>query len=194
MKIYEAITNRRTIRRFKQQAIDAAILERIVDAGRLAPSGANCQPVEFVLVTEPQLCQQVFTTTSWAGRVTPRRTPKPGQEPMAWVVVLLNSERGPVAAKADAAAAIENMLLAALEEGIGSCWIGSVERKKVAKLLSIPGHCEIDSVVAFGYPDESPVAEETDEDIAYYLDDKDVLHVPKRKLKDVLHRQRYQSG
>ena len=191
MNVYEAITTRRTIRRFKQQAIDADVLERIVDAGRLAPSGANCQPVEFVLVTEPGLCKQVFDTTAWGGRVTPRRTPKPGQEPMAWVVVLLNSQRGSVAAKHDAAAAIENMILVAVEEGLGSCWIGSVKREKLTTILKVPEYCQIDSVAAFGYPDESPVAEDTDEDIAYYLDDKDVLHVPKRKLKDVLHHQRY---
>ena len=191
MNVYEAITTRRTIRRFKQQALDKAILERIINAGRLAPSGANCQPVEFVLVTEPGVCKQVFDTTAWAGRVTPRRTPQADQEPMAWVVVLLNSQRGPATAKADAAAAIENMILTGVEEGIGSCWIGSVKREELAKILNVPEHCKIDSVLALGYADESPVVEDTDEDIAYYLDDKDVLHVPKRKLKDVLHRQQY---
>ena len=191
MDVYEAIKSRRSIRRFKQEAIDGAILERMVDAGRVAPSGANCQPVEFILVTEPGLCKQVFETTAWAGRVTPRRTPKPGQEPTAWIVVLLNSQRGPATAKADAAAAIENMILVAAEEGIGSCWIGSVKREELVKILNISEYCKIDSVVALGYPDESPVAEDTDEDIAYYLDDNDVLHVPKRKLKDVLHQQRY---
>ena len=191
MDVYEAIKSRRTIRRFKQEAIDAAILERMVDAGRLAPSGANCQPVDFILVTEPGLCKKVFDTTAWAGRVAPRRTPEPGQQPTAWIVVLLNCKRGPVAAKHDAAAAIENILLAGVAEGVGSCWIGSVKREELTKILNVPEHCAIDSVVALGYPDESPVAEDTDEDIAYYLDDKDVLHVPKRKLKDVLHRQRY---
>ena len=193
MDVYQAISTRRTIRRFQQKPIDPAVLERIVNAGRLAPSGANCQPVEFILVTEPALCRQVFATTAWAGRVTPRRTPQPGQEPTAWVIVLLNSQRGPATATADAAAAIENMLLIAVEAGLGSCWIGSVERKELAALLDVPDHCTIDSVVAFGYPDESPLAEDTDDNIAYYLDDKDVLHVPKRKLKDVLHHQRYGS-
>ena len=193
MDVYQAITTRRTIRRFKSEPIDKAVLEKIVNAARLAPSGANCQPVEFVLVTESSLCKGVFDQTAWAGRVKPRRTPKAGQQPTAWVVVLLNSQRGPASAKADAAAAIENMLLVAVAEGIGSCWIGSVQRKEVAKLLNIPDHCEIDSVIAFGYPDESPQAEDTDADIGYYLDDNDVLHVPKRKLKDVLHHQRYAS-
>ena len=193
MNVYEAITTRRTIRRFKSEPIDKAVLEKIVNAARLAPSGANCQPVEFVLVTESSLCKGVFDQTAWAGRVTPRRTPQPGQEPTAWVVVLLNSQRGPASATADAAAAIENMLLTALDAGLGSCWIGSVQRKKVAALLNIPDHCAIDSVVAFGYPDESPLAEDTDDDIAYYLDDNDVLHVPKRKMEHVLHRDRYGS-
>ena len=191
MDVYQAITTRRTIRRFGPKPIDPAVLERIVNAGRLAPSGANCQPVEYILVTQPTLCQQVFATTAWAGRVTPGRTPKPGQEPTAWVVVLLNSKRGPVSAKADAAAAIENMILTALEAHLGSCWIGSVERKELAVILNIPDHCAIDSVLALGFPDESPVAEDTDDDIAYYLDDNDVLHVPNRKLKDVLHQQLY---
>ncbi len=191
MDVYQAISTRRTIRRFQQKPIDPAVLERIVNAGRLAPSGANCQPVEFILVTQPDLCKQVFATTAWAGRVTPRRTPKPGQEPTAWVIVLLNSQRGPATATADAAAAIENMLLSAVEAGLGSCWIGSVERDRLAPILNVPDHCTIDSVVAFGYPDESPLAEDTDQDIAYYLDDKDVLHVPKRKLRDVLHREQY---
>ena len=193
MDVYEAIKKRRSIRRFKQEAIELDVLERIVDAGRLAASGSNCQPVEFVLVTEPGICKQVFATTAWAGRVTPRRTPKAGQEPTAWVVVLLNSQRGSVAAKADAAAAIENMLLTAVEEGLGSCWIGSVQRKELAQILSIPEHCAIDSVVALGYADESPVVEDAEEDIAYYLDDDDVLHVPKRRLKDVLHRDGYSA-
>ncbi|MCK4850164.1 MAG: nitroreductase family protein [Phycisphaerae bacterium] len=193
MDVHKAITTRRTIRRFQQKPIEPAVLERIVNAGRLAPSGANCQPVEFILVTEPALCRQVFATTAWAGRVTPRRTPQPAEQPTAWVVVLLNSQRGPATATADAAAAIENMLLTAVEASLGSCWIGSVQRKELAAVLSIPDHCPIDSVVAFGFPDESPLAEDTDDDIAYYLDDNDVLHVPKRKLKDVLHRQHYGS-
>ncbi len=191
MDVYQAITTRRTIRRFQQKPIDLAVLERIVNAGRLAPSAANSQPVEFIVVTQPDLSQQVFATTAWAGGVTPRRTPKPGQQPTAWVVVLLNSKRGHLSAKADAAAAIENMILTALEADLGSCWIGSVQRKELAQILNVPEHCAIDSVVALGYPDESPLAEDTDDDIAYYLDDKDVLHVPKRKLKDVLHQQRY---
>ena len=191
MNVYQAITTRRTIRRFKPKPIDQAVLEKIVDAGRLAPSGTNNQPVEFVLVTDPALRQGIFKQTGWGGRVTPRRTPQPGQEPTAWVVVLLNSRRGSASATADAAAAVENMLLTAVAEGIGSCWIGTVQKKEVARLLNIPEHCAITWVVAFGYPDESPQAEETDDDVAYYLDDNDVLHVPKRKLSDVMHRDHY---
>ena len=193
MDVYEAITTRRTIRRFKQDPIDAAVLEKIVNAARLAPSGSNSQPLEFVLVTDPGVRKAVFDQTAWGGRVRPRRNPQPGQEPTAWVVVLVNSQRGPDTAPHDAAAAIENMLLTATAEGIGTCWIASVQKDDLAKALNIPDHCRIDSVVAFGYPDESPVLEETDEDIAYYLDDNDVLHVPKRKLKDVLHRDCYGS-
>jgi len=58
-------------------------------------------------------------------------------------------------------------------------------------LLQITSHCEIDTAVALGYPDEQPVVEQMNDSIKYYLDADDVLHVPKRKLDDVWHHNHY---
>jgi|TARA_B100002003_G_scaffold154171_1_gene142988 nitroreductase len=66
MNVYEAVIKRRTIRRFKQQSVSFEILEKIVNSGRLAPSGANLQPVEFLVVDILEHVVKVFEILMWA--------------------------------------------------------------------------------------------------------------------------------
>ncbi|MCK4261895.1 nitroreductase family protein [bacterium] len=191
MKVYEAICKRRTIRRFSQEPVPKEILEKLIKAARLAPSAANLQPCEYVVVDEPGLIEQVFKTLRWAGYIVPRGDPPEGERPVAYIVVLLNKEKVKAGGERDAAASIGNIVLAALEEGIGSCWLGSIERETLRGILNIPNRCDIDSVVALGYPKESPVVEEMKDSIKYWKDNKNILHVPKRRLEDILHWNKY---
>jgi len=183
------IRSRRSIRRFEQRPIARETLLDLIDVARYAPSAANQQPVEYVIADEPNRRARLFDLLAWAAHVRPRRTPDPEHRPVAYIVVLRCTARelgalGPV----DAAAAIQTILLAAWSLGIGSCWIGSVDRPRARVLLGVPTSHEIDSVVALGYPAEQPVAENArHEDTAYYLDPADVLHVPKRPLQSLLH-------
>jgi nitroreductase len=87
----------------------------------------------------------------------------------------------------DVGAAVENMILTAWEEGIGSCWLLSVERDKVREMLKIPMSHKIDSVLALGYPDEKPVVEDIEGSLKYWKDTEECLHVPKRRLEDIIH-------
>ena len=64
---------------------------------------------------------------------------------------------------------IENMILTALEAGVGSCWLGAVDRDELRKLFRIPKSYRIDSVLALGYPDEAPVVEEATDSIKYWF-------------------------
>jgi nitroreductase len=195
MDITEVIKNRRSIRRFKQDEISKEILLELVEAGRCAPSAANRQPIEFIIVDREERKAMVFAQLTWAGYVQPRRDPPADKQPVAYIIVLVNKERamakfGPV----DAAAAIENILLTAKGNQIGSCWLGSIKREKIREILEIPDTFEIDSVIALGYPDEKPVMEDCKgESIEYYLDDKDVLHVPKRPLQSITHINKFGS-
>jgi nitroreductase len=191
MGIMDAIRRRRTIRFYEQRPVGRDTLRELVDAARFAPSGGNVQPLEFVLVDDKEVVPRVFATLAWAGGVKPRRDPPEGKRPVAYVVVLLNRQVRASGGQHDAAAAIENLLLAAWEKGIGSCWLGSVKRDELRGILAIPEHLEIDSVVSLGYPGEQPVAEEMTDSVEYYLDDADRLHVPKRRLADILHANRY---
>jgi len=192
MSIYDFILQRRTIRRFKQNPVSYELLEKIVNAGRLAPSGSNLQPLEFIIVDEPEKVAQVYAHTKWAGYLPPDQGPPPeGKRPTAFVVIIINRSRREKGGAHDVGAAIMNMILTGLEESIGSCWIASIDRNKLRTLLSVPERCDIDSVVAFGYLDESPISEDRDDTVKYYRDEQNVLHVPKRPIECVLHHNKY---
>ncbi|MCM8817713.1 MAG: nitroreductase family protein [Candidatus Omnitrophica bacterium] len=102
-------------------------------------------------------------------------------------MVLHNKRLKSYTPQADFGAAIENILLAATDNGIGSCWIGSVQKEKLAKILNIPSDYTIEYVVALGYPAETAVIEDEKGDLKYWRDKNGIHHVPKRTLKDVLH-------
>ncbi len=190
METMEAIRNRRTIRRFLQKPISFEILEELVDAARLAPSGGNLQAWEFIVVDEPDLCESVFSTLAWAAYLGPEGNTKEGERPVAYIISLNNKNFKSVTPQADFGAAIENILLAAWDKGIGSCWIGSVQREKLAQILNLPQNYSIEYVVALGYPAEKAVVEEEKGDLKYWRDSQGMHHVPKRKLEDILHHNR----
>lgn len=187
MSLYDLIVSRRSIRQFKPEPIPQEILKDVVNAARLAPSAANRQPLEFVVVDEEGKKEQVFPCLKWAGYIAPDGNPKSGQEPQAYVVVLVNSEIREKGFEWDSGAAIENMILAAWEKGVGSCWIISVDKERVKESLGVPDSHQVDSVIALGYPAETPVIEDMEDSIKYWQDEQGCLHVPKRKLEDVIH-------
>ena len=190
MTVCETILKRRTVRRFQPRPVPYSTLEKMVNAGHLAPSAANLQPCEFLIVDDPNLTAAVFSTLKWAGYVTPAGNPPEGKRPAAYIILLLNQGKGRDGV-ADAGAAIENMILTGLEDGIAACWLGSVDRGQLTKILNIPDYCLIDSVLALGYPDQENQVERFSGSIKYWLDEKGNYHVPKRSLKDVLHRNTY---
>jgi len=187
VSVYDLIVKRRTIRSFEQKPIAPDLLKKITNAGRLAPSGANLQPLEFLVITEQSLLGKVFATLKWAAYIAPAGDPPSDKRPTAYIIVLINTEIKKEKGEVDAAAAIENMILTALEEDVGTCWLGSINRQEIRGLFSIPDNYRIDSVVAFGYPSEFPVVEVADNSIKYWKDENGLLHVPKRRLEDIVH-------
>jgi nitroreductase len=185
----------RTVRRFEQRHIEPAVLAELLEAARSAPSAANKQPLEYVVVSNPTVRGQIFANVAWAGYIRPKRDPMPGQEPMAYIVLLVNRNIAEHGAAADVGAAAENIMLAAWSLGIGSCWMGAIGRPEIAKILQIPENMSIDTLIALGYPAEEPVMEDAKdggtEAIKYYLDASDRLHVPKRKLSSIGHLDKY---
>jgi len=187
MSLYDVIVSRRTIRQFKPEPVPRTLLERLVNAGRLAPSASNRQPLEFVVVDDREIRDRIYPCLNWAAYIAPAGDPLPGQEPMAYLVVLVNTGIRDKMHEWDSGAAIENMLLAAWEEGVGSCWLISIDKDKVRDILGVPDSYRVDSVLALGFPAEEPVVEDLEDSVKYWKDESGRLHVPKRRLGDVIH-------
>jgi nitroreductase len=186
MKTYEAIKKRRSIRKFQQKSINLKIIKELLNAARLAPSAANIQPLKYIIIASQKKLGLTFSTLKWAAYIAPKGTPKKDERPMAYVIVLIDKEKEKIPCQRDVGAAVENILLLATAEGLASCWLASVDRKKLANILQLSQKYKIDSVVALGYAKEESQAEEWKGDIKYFKDRQGKMHVPKRKLENLI--------
>jgi len=198
MDIYQTATGRRSIREFKNIPVPYEILEKCVNAARLAPSAANRQLIEYVIVDDEKLLHSMFdAVASWFGVARPKEGWPPGRRPKAYVVSLIDlealAERGVGRTNAlfDVGMAAENIVLVAEEAGLGSCAITGFSPNRLRQVLNVPHKYETALMLALGYPDESPVIEVATDSIERYMDNKGVRHIPKRELKDILHHNRF---
>jgi len=187
LNISDCIITRRSVRKFIQRKIDREVLIKLVNAARLAPTASNLQPLKFLIVDEKKHVDKVFELVKWAGYIAPHGNPKKGEEPVAYIIILADTEIRKNGYEHDSGAAGQNIVLTATEEGLGSCWILSIDRRSMRDWFSIPENLEIDSLIALGYPAEKPVAEEYQNTTKYYIDEKGTIHVPKRRLEDILY-------
>lgn len=184
MNVMEAIMQRRTIRKFSQEELPEEILRSLVDAARMAAHGGNVQPLKYSIVAGKALRDQVFTATKWAACI-PDGTPKEGERPVAYILVYAD-QTIKKECMVDAGAAVTNIMLAAHEMGIGSCWIGSLNRSYLCELLQTPEHLKILYAVALGYPAQQSRAVQWQGSFNYYLDEEQTVNVPKLPLETVL--------
>ena len=188
--IYNTILSRRSIRQFTQEPIPSNLLHQMIDAARVAPSAANLQPLEYLIVTDKKICAEVFETIGWAGYLKPLWKPEENKRPTAYIIILVCKGQSKYA-QWDIGLAAENIMLLAEAQGIGSCMLLKINRGQLRRILKIPESIQIDSVIALGYKGEQPVLEEMTNSIEYWKDDHDILHVPKRRLTDILHLNQY---
>ena len=148
MDAIEALRRRRTVRKYTGAPIPREHLETIVDCGRLAASGSNQQPWDFIVVTDRAMIVRLKGAHEWienAGAVI--------------AVVMSPASRWWVE---DGAAAVENMLLAATALGYGGCWLeGNTLRREdeLRLLLGVPPEKRLMTLVPFGVPAEWPTKE-----------------------------------
>jgi len=198
MDVSQAVIQRRSVRRFQDKPVPYDVLEKCVDAGRLAPSAKNRQLCEFIIVNDEQLLPRVFDClTGLFGQLRTRGGLSSSSAPKAYIAILINSALETEFAATrrvttyDVGMSAENMMLVALEQGIGTCAMLSFLEDKLKPILNVPDNYDIDLLVALGYPDESPVMEVSNGLIGYRVDEKGVRHVPKRKLKDITHHNKF---
>ena len=188
MTTYEIMVARRTYRKFKQDPIPMEILEKCVDVARLAPCGANMQSLKFAIVSNPALVKGVFAQSKWGMHLKDGSgQPKDGEEPVAWIIILNDKRIREQGFQMDIGAAAENIIIYALSEGIGSCWLENLKRPEIVELLKIPEHFQMHSAIALGYPGmeckEVPIPESGE--TPYFWAEDGSLSVPKRSLEEV---------
>lgn len=178
----------RSHRRFHQEvAVDLETLRSLVDLARLSASGANRQPLKYILSCDPETNASIFSHLAWAGYLTDWDGPVEGERPAAYIVILGDTEIAP-SVGCDHGIAAQSIMLGATEQGLGGCIIASIDRDGLRKTLDIPERYEILLVLTLGSPKEKVVIEAVgpDGDIKYYRDDKGVHHVPKRALDELI--------
>lgn len=187
MEFEEIIYKRRTIRRFKQKQISIDILKKLIDFARVAPMARNIQGLEFIIVQKPEIREELFPLVRWASSLPEdQRTPEEGKRPTAYIIVLVNTKIKNSYYNFDVGAAVENILLGAVNFGLGCCWMGSIDRKRIGELLEIPDYYEITHVISMGYSDEESLTELYKDSFDYWKDDRGQIHVPKKSLSEII--------
>jgi nitroreductase len=153
----ELILKRQSDRRYSNKPVERDKLERIMDAGRMAPSACNAQPWKFVVVTEANLIKEVSEAAS--AKLIGMNT-FVNQAP---AIVVIVRERPNFSSKVggtiknkdyshiDIGIAAENICLQAAAEGIGSCIIGWFDEKSIRKILNIPSSKRVELLITLGY-------------------------------------------
>jgi len=147
MSLVDVVLNRRSIRRYEPKEIPRDVLDKILEAGRQAPSAANKQPWHFIVLTDSEIKKEL--SKGMFNRFIKD----------APITVVGCAHKDLIASKLSIVSttiALQNMVVAAWAMGIGSCWVGDFSEEKVKKLLNIPESWNIVALVSFGYPAEKP--------------------------------------
>ncbi len=150
MNIYELIKKRKSIRSYQSKSIEKEKLDRILEAGRLAPSAKNSQAWKFIVTGNSEIKKDLIKACR-------------GQKFIAEadkIITVCVDEGGTYleqgnymgAFAVDGAIALQQMILAATEEGLGTCWIGAFYEDKVKKVLNIPDKYRVVGLTPLGYP------------------------------------------
>ena len=147
MDTLTAISARHSIRKFNAKPIPKDVLEKVVDAGRLAPTARNEQPWEFVVVTDREMLRKVGETTDTGKFII---------DAGACIAVICKATKYYLE---DGCAATENILLAATALGVQSCWVAGDKKAyatSILNLLGVPANYHLVSLLALGYADSEP--------------------------------------
>jgi nitroreductase len=143
----ETLTSRRSVRKFKPDAVPRELLERIVNAGRLAPTARNEQPWEFVVVTDAAKRAKIAPITDYGAFIA---------DAPVCIVVLSKPTKYFLE---DCCAATTNILNAATAVGLGSCWVAGDKKPyagRIVELCAAPLEMKLIALIAIGYPVEVP--------------------------------------
>lgn len=152
MNVIEAIKKRRSIRKYLNREVEDDKLKRILEATRLAPSARNFQDWRFIVVRDPKIREKLSVAARGQSFIA--------EAPVVIAACGLNPDYvmtcGQHCYTIDVAIALDHMSLSAVEEGLGTCWIGAFYEDKVKEILGVPDDVRVVALMPIGYPAEQP--------------------------------------
>lgn len=158
MDVYEAITGRRSVRRFKKKPVPAEHVLAILNAARWAPSAGNLQPWVFVVVTDAEKKKRLAEAAGFQMWIAGAPVVIVAGANLLITKRVYGSRGETLYCIQDVAAAIQNMLLAAYSLGLATCWVGAFYEEAVAKIVGFPNHIRPMAIIPLGYGAETPAA------------------------------------
>ncbi len=180
--IRDLILKNRSYRRWRQdEAIEYETLKEYVDLARLCSSAANRMALKYIISNDPENNALIYPYL----RID--NNPVEGERPAGYIVILEDKEIR-MAMPCDFGITAQTIMLAATEEGLGGVMIGAIDYKGLTEALELPSHLEIRLVLALGKTIEEMVIEPMPEDgnTQQWWETKDIRHVPKRPLEEIL--------
>lgn len=155
MNFLDLVKSRCSVRKFKDKMVEEEKLKYVLEAGRLAPSAGNRQPWYFIVLQQSKLKAEVIDTYLTYQKSFAKDVPALivicGDHNQAW-----RRRDGKDHCDIDVSIAIDHMMLAAAEVGLGTCWIGGFDSMQCHKILNLPLHMEAIALLPIGYPENVP--------------------------------------
>lgn len=148
MNVFEAIKSRRSIRSYSDRKIEEDKLKKVLEAGRLAPSAGNMQEWKFVVVQDQDLKEKLGTAANNQRFIAKADVIIVGCATEIEEIMTCGQYTYPI----DLAIAMDHMSLQAVQEGLGTCWIGAFKEDEVKKILGIPPEVRVVELMPLGYP------------------------------------------
>jgi nitroreductase len=149
METWDAVGARRNVRTYQDRPVPREDLERILEAGRRAPSSKNTQPWDFVVVTERERLTRLARVWRGAGHIA-------GSAATIALVTPV-TEAGPMRAEYDLGQATMSMLLVATDLGVGTGHSAVYDQEMAREVLGLPGDQRCAYLIALGYPADRPL-------------------------------------
>jgi nitroreductase len=148
MELMEAIARRESIRSYEDRPVPEEKLLKVLEAARLAPSASNRQRWKFIVVREAERRRQLSRATGGQRHVAQAPVVIAAVSTMPEYVMRCEVPAYPV----DLAIAVDHMTLAAVNEGLGTCWIGAFSQEEARTVLGVPDDCKIVTLLPLGFP------------------------------------------
>jgi nitroreductase len=151
MEFYEVVKNRRSYRSFKPKKPEKDKVKQILNAARLAPTWANMQGLEYIVVRESETVEALWKAIGQRNKFS--------NAPMFIVGIISEKDSGTNSNglkyfTVDFGICFEHLILAATAEGLGSCWIGWFDEDEVKSILKIPKKYRVVGLTPLGYPEK----------------------------------------